>query len=148
NPRRFWEPCPPPVLANPAETSPTGSRYLYKYVYRGLLPQVKLFSSAKEASADRPQKSLLFRLAGLPPEEVTFLASSGIRQASPRRQGPSLRRYRRRQARTVRAAPILEPGPDARSLRHGGLPRPAGRDLRGGSHRPIKRGGRPLRPEL
>ena len=47
------------------------------------MPQVKLFSSAKEASADRPQKSLLFRLAGLPPEEVTFLASSGIRQLAP-----------------------------------------------------------------
>ena len=47
------------------------------------MPQAKLFSSAKKASADRPQKSLLFRLAGLPPEEVTFLASSGIRQLAP-----------------------------------------------------------------
>src|SRR5439155_17801662 len=38
-------PRPPPVLANPAETSPSGSRYLYKYVYDGSHLRVKLFFS-------------------------------------------------------------------------------------------------------
>src|SRR2546427_12725926 len=67
DPRRFWEPCPPPVLANPAESSPSGSRYLYKYVYSNPRLRVKLFLGGSQAG--RPLKNLSSQTRHAAPEK-------------------------------------------------------------------------------
>src|SRR5438046_2845335 len=69
-------PRPPPVLANPAETSPPGSRYLYKYVYDDSHLRSSFFS--RGVPGWPPLKNLPSQT-----RQALPTASSGIRQLAP-----------------------------------------------------------------
>ena len=80
----FWEPSPAAGPGSPGETSPSASRYLYKYVYDDPRLSVKLFFSGGGPRLAAPLKNLSSQTRQADPEkEVTFLASSGIRQLAP-----------------------------------------------------------------